>query len=340
MEKKDALQKERSQALEEYKKETLKGRIYFSISIGVYVLVYALLLFWVEIPANILFLNRASYIFYGIYALNIIFFCLWNWRRHHGFVVLNEDYMDRITHEEQAIQQLSQQLEIIKLKSHVAGMIIDSLAKLFHNLHSKYNGMRSYVGNLKEWRKEEQECEMKDDVRDPFLSLVSNPCLDHYFDMCKEKITESIRLYQMFRNTYKVEDDEVIRFKNNLKETLIRELFAKLEGFSIYQHIVGESRFDYVERDYTNLDTLLQQMDMKSNHFVRTLSSVSSTAAQNASCKLLFIDTDFEADRAKWKSICDKNFQVAPNLCKDKSQYKITLLQLNALETKEIAILN
>lgn len=342
MEKKDALQKERTQALGEFKKETLKGRIFFGISIGVYVLTYTLLLIFANVPAEDIFLNTASYIFYGLYTLNIIFFCLWNWRRHHELVTLNEDFMDRITHEEQAAQHLLQQLEIMKLKSHVAGMIIDSLAKLFHNLHSKYNGMRSYVGNLKEWRNEEEtDRDMKDDVRDPFLTLVSNPCLDHYFELCKDKITESIRLYRMFRrNTYQVEEEEVIRFKNNLKETLIRELFAKLEGFSIYQHIVGESKFDYVEHDYNNLDALLQLMDMKSSNFVRTLSSISSTAAQNASCKLLFIDTDFEADRTKWKSICDKNFQVAPNLCKDKSQYKITLLQLNALETKEIAILN
>ena len=194
---------------------------------------------------------------------------------------------------------------------------------------------------LKSWREEEEsERDMKDDVRDPFLSLVSNKCLDHYFDFCKEKITQNICLYRMFKNTYNVEEDEIIRFKNNLKETLVRELFAKLEGFSIYQHIVGESKFDYVERDYTSLDALLQQMDLKSKHFVRTLSTVETSAALNASCKLLFIDTDFETERTRWKSICDKNFQISPNLCKDKSPYKVTLLQLNALETKEIAILN
>ena len=341
MEKKDALQRERTQALEEHKKITLKGRIWFGVSIALFVLVYALLLLWAKIPAGDLFFNTGSYIAYGLYTIDIIFFILWNWHRHHDYVTLNEDYLDQITQEEKAIQHLSQQLEIIKLKSHVAGMIIDSLAKLFHNLHSKYNGMRSYVGNLKGWREEEeQERDMKDDVRDPFLSLVSNRCLDHYFDFCKEEITKNIRLYSMFKNTYNVEEEEVIRFKNNLKETLVRELFAKLEGFSIYQHIVGESKFDYVDRDYTNLDTLLQQLDMKSKHFVRTLSAVETAAALNASCKLLFIDTDFETDRARWKSICDKNFQVSPNLCKDKSAYKVTLLQLNALETKEITILN
>lgn len=337
---KDSLLNERTHAIEEYKKKNTQGRTIFGISIGIYVLVYLILLLATDIPAGKLFLNTVSYIFYGLYALNIAFFCLWNWQRHHDFVILKEEHLERITQEEKAAQHLAQQLEIMKLKSHVAGMIIDSLAKLFHNLHSKYNGMRSFVGNLKEWHKEEQlESNMNDNVRDPFLSLISNKCLDRYFEQCKDEITKELRLYQMFKNnTYKVEEDEVIRFKNNLKETLVRQLFAKLEGFSIYKYIVGEGHYDYIDPGYTNMDTLLQQMDMKSNHFVRTLPGVSSTAAQNASCKLFFIDSEFEDDRTKWDAICS-NFQNAPRLCKDSSPYKITLLQLNALSTNEIAIL-
>ena len=340
MEKKDKLQQERTRELEEYKKDTLKGRIIFGLSIAAFIITYAVLLFGVKIPAADLFLNKASYIAYGCLGLDIILFILWNWHRRHGYVELNEDYLSQIEHEERAIQNKTERLEIIQLKSHVAGMIIDSLSKLFHNLHSKYNGMRSYVGNLHEWRVEEEKySQMSDDTRDPFLSLVSNKCLDHYFEYCKDKITENIRLFRMFRNSYHVEEEEIIRFKNTLKETLVKELFAKLDGFSIYEHIVGVSKFDYVDRDYTNLDELLRQMDSKSNHFVRTLSTVETNAAMNASCKLLFIDTDFTSERAKWKSICDKNFQMSPNLCKDDSRYKITLLQLNALATDEIAIL-
>lgn len=337
---KERLQAERSQKLHEYKKETLTTRIWFCVSMVGFLLYFGVLIFGFHAPLSVILLNKATWWVGTLFTIDVVWFIFWNWQRHHGYIDLNEDYLSRITAEEQAIQQRTQQLGVFKLQTHVAGMIIDSLAQLFHNLHSKYNSMRSFVGNLKGWREEEEtEQVMRDDVREPFLSLISNACLDRYFETCKDAITANIRLDRMFRDTYHVEEEEVIRFKNNLKQTLVRELFSKLDGFSIYRHIVGESTFDYVERDYTNLDALLQQMDLKSNHFVRTLSAAQTVESQNTSCKMLFIDTDFQSERPKWRAVCDKNFQIAPNLCKDSSPYKITLLQLDALTTREIAIL-
>ena len=336
---KEKLQKERSLKLHEYKVETITHRILFGLSIFAFLLIFGVLLFGFRIPVSELIMQKGVWWLITLFVLDITYFIYWNWQRHSGYIDLNERYLSQITAEEQAVQQRTHLIGVFKLQTHVAGMIIDSLAQLFHNLHSKYNSMRSFVGNLKGWREEETQQVMKDDVREPFLSLISNACLDRYFDTCKDAITANIRLDRMFRDAYHVEEEEVIRFKNNLKQTLVKELFAKLEGFSIYRHIVGERTFDYVERDYTNLDTLLQQMDLKSNHFVRTESTAETLESQNASCKLLFIDTDFQANRQQWKAICDKNFQVAPNLCSDSSPFKMTLLRLNALEPKEIAIL-
>ena len=336
---KENLQKERSLKLHEYKVETITHRIWFALSILAFLFIFGVFLFGFRIPISELIMQKGVWWLITLFVLDITYFIYWNWQRHSGYIDLNERYLSQITAEEQAVQQRTHLIGVFKLQTHVAGMIIDSLAQLFHNLHSKYNSMRSFVGNLKGWREEETQQVMKDDVREPFLSLISNACLDRYFDTCKDAITANIRLDRMFRDAYHVEEEEVIRFKNNLKQTLVKELFAKLEGFSIYRHIVGERTFDYVERDYTNLDTLLQQMDLKSNHFVRTVSTAETLEAQNASCKLLFIDTDFQANRTQWKAICDKNFQVAPNLCSDTSPFKMTLLRLNALEPKEIAIL-
>ncbi len=333
----DKLQQERIEKLEKYKKETFRRRFYFAINAILFVAVYLLLWLWIGIPAEYLFLNNYSYSAYGYMVLSIIYFIYWNWRRHHGYVELDEEYQMQIEHEEREVKRIDDELEIIKLKSHVAGMIIDSLAKLFYNLHSKYNGMRSYVGNLKEWRKEEEvACDMVDTVQDPFISLISNSKLDEYFLKHMEEITGNIRLYRLFRNEYHIEDEQIIKFKNEkLKHLLIKELFARLDSFSIYKHITGEETYDYAERNTSNLYEMLRKLDEKSNPFVRVLSTAASASAMNTRCKLLFLDTDLNAKHATWEN----NFQTPPDFCRDDSRFKITLLQLNALSESEIAII-
>ena len=342
---KERLQTERSEQLRLYRKETLTTRIRFALSFLAFLVYFAVLFVLTPSSLNPLtpsFLNPSTWWVCALFAIDIAWFILWNWRRRRGYIDLNEDYLSRITAEEQAIRQRTQQLAVFKLQTHVAGMIIDSLALLFHRLHSKYNGMRSLLANLKAWREEEANLQSSiSNLQSPiFLSLLKDACLDRYFETCKEHITANIRLDRMVCDTYHVEEAEIIRFQNSLKQTLVRELIALLADFSICRHITGETTYDYVERDYTNLDELLQQMDRQSEPFVRTRSAAQTVESRNANCKLLFIDTDFQTNRVKWKAICDRNFQLAPNLCRDASPYKLTLLQLNALAPSEIALLH
>lgn len=336
---KEKLEPERIEALNKFDEFTGWIRHWFACSVLLVVAVYTIILVCGVDPYSVFF-NWGSYITYGIYAIETILFILTLRKRHNDRIDLDEDYKSRIEGKAREILHRDQELAIMKLKSHVAGMIIDSLSKLFRNLHSKYNGMHSYVGNLQVWREEEErDSQMSDLVREPFLSLVSNPCLDKYFEECKDKITSKIKLFEMFRHSYHVEESEIIRFKNDLKKSLVDELFGKLKGFSIFEHIVGTSKYPYAERKEMDLNNLLQTLDQKSSHFARTISTGDIKAAQNASCKLLFVHTDFENERVRWNEICRQNFQNAPSLCHADSQYKITLLQMNGLALNEIAIL-
>ncbi len=164
---------------------------------------------------------------------------------------------------------------------------------------------------------------------------MTNAKLDEYFHRHMEEITGNIRLYRLFRNEYHIEDEQIIKFKNEKKHLLIRELFARLDSFSIYKHITGEETYDYVERDTADLYDMLRQLDEKSNPFVRVLSTAVSASAMNTRCKLLFLDTDLNAKYSSWES----NFRTPPEFCRDESRFKITLLQLNALAESEITII-
>lgn len=176
-------------------------------------------------------------------------------------------------------------------------------------------------------------------VREPFLSLISNETLDAYFETKKEEITGNIALCKMFKDKYKVEEAEIVKFKNSLKATLVKMLFSAVEDFSIFKYVTKNAEYPYVDRDYNDIDSLLRQMDNKSNPFVRFNPTVVDAGGMNTYCKMMFLRTDADDDRKKWEDACSRDFGNAPVLHATESPYKVTLLQLKAVSTEEISIL-
>lgn len=330
---------ERTQQLEAFDKETKVTKWVFWGVVAVILLTFILVCSYSDSVEYVLF-NNVSYVVYGIAAMGILLYVLWSKQRKHKRVDLDEDYkhrLDRITDE---ITKRKKEIDIIHIKTHVAGMIIDSLSKLSKNLQTKYNGMKSYVGNLKVWRAEEEESVKIEPMnREPFLSLISNSCLDSYFDGQKDSITQEIRLSSMFKNQYNIGEEQIVKFKNALKETLIKALWTRLDGFSIYKHVVGEEKYPYVDRRYTDVNDLLQQMDKKSDAFVRKEAVIESRDARNTNCKLLFLSASLESERSKWNELCKHNFQHEPTLCSTNTDDKITLLQIVGMSADEISLL-
>jgi hypothetical protein len=102
---------------------------------------------------------------------------------------------------------------------------------------------------------------------------------------------------------------------------------------------VGEEKYSYVDRRYTDVNELLQQMDKKSDAFVRKEAVIESRDARNTNCKLLFLSASLESERAKWNELCKHNFQHEPTLCSTNTDDKITLLQIVGMSTDEISLL-
>ncbi len=339
--KKRQLEPARTEALEEFDRKTIKMIVGYGLSWLLPIIVFAILLGGLKLDPQEVFLNVWTCLFfYGGWTLLTVLFVLWKWQRRRLRIDLDDEYQSQIEDIERQITKRKEEQEITRLKSHIAGMIIDSLYRLQSSLHSKYNGMHSYIGNLRIWRNEEEQSRRMDDsVREPFLSLIANQQLDKFFEDCKDEITKPVKLYELFRKSYQVEEKEIVRFKNELKKTLVDKLFEKLKNFSVYKHISGNENYPYAVANTNDINALLQQMDRKSAYFVRTISTVDTAAAQNTSCKLLFVDADVEATRKEWEQLCSKNFTQQPTCCQSDSHFRLSLLQMVGLAPKEISIL-
>ena len=335
---KEVLIDKRGEALADFDATTRKTKLKAGLFFGGYVIIYILLCYY--FPANKILLNDISYAGYGIVSLLAILFIFWNSKRRHDRTELELDFQHRLNRLAEGIAQRQREMQVTSLKSHIAGMIIDRLFKLSSKLHTKYSGMCSYVRNLRTWRQEELAAAMVSPLdKEPFLSLNSNECMDLFFDKQKELITKNIKLYSLFNESYQIDEDAIIRFKNSFKSKLVEELFDVVNSFSIYSHIVGEMKYPYVEQKYTDIHKLLRLMDVKSSIFVRTESVADSMSIHNSSNKILFIKANLEAERAKWKDLCNQNFQQSPMLSPTDSDFKISLLQLSGLASSDISIL-
>lgn len=337
--KKDALQEERSRVLADYDKTSKLFRWYFWCGIAILVLGFIIACI-IDKSLNPL-VEKTSVWIYGFVALCSIAFWLIMRHRKHERQEIDLDYKDQHEKLTQEIFKREREKEVTHLKTHLAGMIIDSLYKLGRNLHTKYNGMRSYVGNLKVWRDQELDSmKMSPLDRDPFLTLISNECLDHYFEDNKDLLTEGLELSKMFEDKYNVKEEEVVKFKYDLKKRLVNLLFSAIKDFSIFKYVTGAEKYPYVSSDFMDIDALLRQMDYKSTPFVRLNPAPAKADEINTHCKMMFLHTEYEQDRRLWEEACSRNFGNEPISHKADSRYKITLLQLKGVAPAELTILN
>ena len=337
--KKNTLSQQRLDALNSFDCDSRLYRWWFWGGIAAVIIIYIILCV-IDKSISPLFSKTSLYV-YGVMAISGIAFWLIMRHRKRERQDLDLDYQDRLNRNAQAISSRQREKDVTHLKTHLAGMIIDSLYKLGRNLNTKYNGMRSYVGNLKVWREQELESlKISPISRAPFLSLLSNKCLDSFFEENKDRLTEGMELSKMFKNRYKVQEEEVVKFKNDLKRNLVEMLFDAIKDFSIFKYVTRGESYPYVGSEFTDTDTLLQQMDYKSTPFVRLNPTVSKADENNTHCKLMFLHFDQEQDRVGWENTCSPNFNNAPVIHTTESPYKITLLQIKGVAKEDVWILN
>ena len=332
-------QQERIEELDGFDKRTRVNKWCYGILSALIVLIYVSIFIHRGTLSAIpeVMTHECSYWMYGVYFVVTVIFVLWCRQRKSKRRTIEEDYEIQLNQLASDIAKREKENDVLHIKTYVAGIWVDSFYKLSRDLHSKYLGMKSYVGNLKVWRTEEEKIvNIAPMNRDPFLSLISNECLDNYFETQKDNITQDIKMSAMFKDRYGIEEKQIVAFKNGLKEKLVKSLFSLVEDFSIFKHVVKEATYPYLDDKYTELNLLLRQMDAKSEVFVR---KASSAMIDDSTIKLLFLSTSIQEQRTRWDSIVGGNFTQSPSICMGTALDKITLLRVVGLKPEEVALM-
>lgn len=231
-------------------------------------------------------------------------------------------------------QRTEEALKCSQLKFHLAGMVIDSLLSLKTTLDKKYQALKSYIGNLAQWQKEEQEASavMESLVKNPFIPLLSNGVLDNYFNEHAEQITGQMHLYEYFNN-YKLDDESIIAFKRQLKENILQHVSAALSDFTVFRHVFHSMDYPFLDKEYASAERLLPLLDKKSEPFCQ----LRSNATTRPQAHFLFVKTD-AAERAAWQYEYPRYFSTRPISDDILSAFKMLAIRLQPLATNEILL--
>ena len=194
--------------------------------------------------------------------------------------------------------------------------------------------MKSYVGNMSVWYKEElQKIEILDSSTEThYINLLSNDILNEYFSREGGKVTEDLYLYE-YLNGYNLSEEGIKEYKTKIKRELIELLTKPLEDFKLFSYIQGKE-YSYLNQSYSNVETLLPLLENKSDCFLQT--SIKNINKRNDVSKHIFLYIDKQNEKDKWNEDFPQYFQKKPVYESIISPYKLVVFQKVNLDVDNV----
>lgn len=227
-------------------------------------------------------------------------------------------------------------LKALNIRMFLPWLTARKLSEQNRLLEQKYQVMVNYIKNLYEWYQTEKNkvTEMNPDMREPFISLLSNATLDKYYNAHANEITAGIRLSDLFLGGYTLEDEAIIKFHNLLKNKIISTLEDSLKGFTVYKYLTGKTDFEFADKRKTDIHDMLRRLEEKSEIFIRLGASPITSEAVNATTTVL-MSSDISDDIQTWVSEFQKNFSVSVTHIRIESPFKLSFLKMKRLPLEE-----
>ncbi|MDL2309547.1 C1 family peptidase [Parabacteroides sp. OttesenSCG-928-B22] len=263
-------------------------------------------------------------------ALVVWIYCLY---RAHKKKLLQNDLENEIIRLGVEKKKYEKSLSELKLRMHINGMFLDKFHTLNDALQNKYHVMQSFVGNLCTWHEElkEEINEMDSSTKDPFISLLSNPVLDNYFEHHKQEIANDLSLSDFIKE-YKITEKDIVVFQKKLKDSIVRSILHLVDDFTIFNHISKQMSYAFLDDTYADCKKLLPLLDDKSKVFLK----LTPGAMAKTPHKVVFIHTKNESEESSWKKIYPNRFQLSPTSEDIASPNKVIVAHVLGLPSKDV----
>ncbi len=282
-------------------------------------------------------INPAILITSILSGISLIICILTLWYRKYQESMLKRRLEEQAAKLRSNIEHMEIELNEKHLRMHLAGKVVSSMTDTKIRMVNKYHALVSYIHGLSEWMHDEQKslADMVVPNRTPCIQMLNNEVLDRYFEEHKEDITGGIHLYDLI-GTHGLTEEDILTFKLQLRDHLIKILEKEYESFSMVEYVTGKAQYPYLPASM-DIAKLMPQMDRHSDCFLHIVQT--GVTASDTLEKTVFIHTDKQADRNGWREQYRKYFSHQPGDGELDSRYKLIELQLQNLDAGQVALL-
>ncbi len=319
------LQTNRSEALRNFNRFTIKAGIFLGGAVLLLLLISYLLF-------NIFGFILLHKIFAGVVGLLVIFAVFFfPWRKMQKRR-LTEEFDDQLSNMASHIAMLEKELQTKHLTIHIAGMVLERLFNINDDINSKYKSCKSFLLNLGTWYKEELEIkeEMDANTQPPFISILDNDILSKYYDENRDNISKNVKLWRLLLD-YKLSEDGIREFQKALNLKIEGKIANELRDFTIYDYVSEGQEYPFLPTAKNNMITLLSDMDQKSDLFLECNNSDGALCPS----KTIMIHTSPD-QTSKWNNIFRKAFNLPPVSTEIVSTNKMVIIRVENLKLSQI----
>lgn len=287
--------------------------------------------FWSDKPFNI---GTHTWVLLGLFIICLLTILSYYIKRLYSYKHLREDINALISNLGGEISKREQELESMKRKFHIGGMMMDSLSALNQNINTLYQSARSYVNNLSLWYVEEcnKSNQMSPALIPPFDTIIDNETLDEYFEHYKNTILLDQYLYKfLYDGTYQLGTDQIVNFQKQLQQHILCCLDEDIKGFRIYEYVMGYQNYPFLSPINNNIViNKLNQMDRFSVPFCQLVNSVRPAV-------FLFIKREnTQGDNGPWLSVLSER----PTVLNTSTPWSMTILKTSFVGKDDISLMN
>ncbi len=225
----------------------------------------------------------------------------------------------------------------LELKYTCAGQAIDAMFDLKMEIEKKHRYLTSYLGHFSMWLKSEQNnydnLNSKIKVRAPFNTILSKEDFKKIFSITKDSFTQDISLWREFKD-YSPTEESARDFQNRLRDKLRNRIEQLHREFSMCKFIMNIDDYSYLHLSHTKPDEWLNTIERQSVPFVHCSGINPNTR------KVLIVSTTDATEKEQWANHITNSYMTIPICSYGGTSYKLSYIQMQALESNQVPFLN